>query len=52
MNDKLDRLLIDSLVVQVQAEQDPKRKAKLAESAETLTKRYTEEKGKVAEQKN
>ena len=49
MDEKLDRLrlLIDSLVMQAQMDPDPARKAKLLESAERLTKRYAEEKGKV-----
>jgi hypothetical protein len=41
------RLLIDSLVMQAQMETDPKRKAKLVESAEICTKRLEQEKGKV-----
>jgi hypothetical protein len=48
MENKLERLglLIDALTMQAQTETDPKRRRKLIENVERLTKRYIEEQGK------
>jgi hypothetical protein len=47
-NEKLERLklLLAGMALQAQLETNPKRKAKIIENVQRLSKRYTEEKGK------
>jgi hypothetical protein len=48
-NEKLERLklLLAGMALQAQLETNPKRKAKITENVQRLSKRYTEEKRKV-----